>query len=120
MGKIAAHYCDEIILTNEDPYDEDPEKITSQIESGVRSENPCDVCVGPDGEIAKEHKEIEVVRISDRKEAIKKALKDARRGDVVIITGKGAEPWLMTKEGKIPWDDREVVRSVYSEFNLKS
>jgi len=116
MGKIASHYCDEIILTNEDPYDEDPEKIISQIESGVRSEIPCGVCVGPGGDIDKEHREVEVVRISDRREAIKKALHDAGRGDAVIITGKGAEPWLMTKDGKIPWDDREVVRSVYSDL----
>jgi len=116
MGKIAAHYCDEIILTNEDPYDEDPGKIISQIEAGVRSENPCDICIGPAGESDKEHRKIEVVRVLDRKEAIKKALRDARRGDTIIITGKGAEPWLMTREGRIAWDDREIVRTTYREL----
>ncbi len=88
MGKIAAKYCDYIILTNEDPYDEDPVQIIKDVQQGVQNS--------------------EVVL--DRKEAIKKALQLATPGDTVVITGKGAEPWLMTKEGKVPWDDREIVR----------
>ncbi len=101
MGKIAAHYCDEIILTNEDPYEEDPDYILDQIESGF-------------SEIQNYY------RILDRKEAIKKALSRCARSRVagqectVIITGKGAEPWMMVKGGKIPWDDREIVRSLSS------
>lgn len=94
MGRIAARYCDEVILTNEDPYEEDPGYILDQIESGLSGIH-------------------NYYRILDRKEAIKKALQDARHGDTVIITGKGAEPWMMTKGGKIPWDDREIVRSLY-------
>jgi UDP-N-acetylmuramoyl-L-alanyl-D-glutamate--2,6-diaminopimelate ligase len=110
MGRIAAHYCNEVILTNEDPYDEDPEKIISQVEAGVRSENPCDICVGPGGKSVKEHREFEVIRILDRREAIKKALQRAKPNDVVIITGKGAEPLLMTRMGPIAWDDRQIVK----------
>ena len=53
---------------------------------------------------------ISCFRTLDRREAIKKSMETAKPGDVVVITGKGAEPWMVTKEGKIPWDDREVVR----------
>ena len=49
--------------------------------------------------------------ILDRREAIHEALKSAKPGDTVIITGKGAEPWIMGPNGyKIPWDDRKVAR----------
>lgn len=95
MGKIAAKYCDQIILTNEDPYNEDPEQIISEIESGVIKGEKQDI----------------MVKILDRKEAIKEVLISANPGDVVIITGKGSEPWLMVKRKRISWDDREIVRT---------
>src|SRR3989338_2994957 len=86
MGKIAAKFCDEIILTNEDPYDEDPQKIIDEVAGGRNFK-----------------------KIINRREAISEAIKSAQSGDTVIITGKGAEPWLMGPNGtKIPWDDREV------------
>ncbi len=91
MGKIASKHCDQIILTNEDPYDEDPRAIVEEVKGGISS-GRCEI-------------------IMDRGEAIKKALSYAKTGDAVIITGKGAEPWLMGPKGtKIKWDDREVVR----------
>lgn len=94
LGKIAAEFCSEIILTNEDPYDEDPNQILSEIKSGITSNQLL---------VAK--------LILDRREAIREALKSAKAGDVVIITGKGAERWMMGPNGaKIPWDDREVAR----------
>lgn len=90
MGKIAATHCDKIILTNEDPYDENPEEIIKDVANGI-------------------NKNYE--KILDRREAIAKALELAQAGDTVIITGKGAEPWLMGPNGtKIKWDDREIVR----------
>ncbi len=98
MGKIAARYCDEIILTNEDPYNEDPSRILAEIKSGISSP------------ISK------LYEILDRRKAIKKALRIAKRGDIVVVTGKGAEPWLMTGEGRVAWDDREIVRAVYREI----
>lgn len=99
MGKIAAQYCDKIILTNEDPYDENPAKILDDIEAGF-------------SEIRNSKLETRnYEKILDRREAIKKAISLAKKGDAVIITGKGAEPWLMGPKGvKIKWDDREVVR----------
>ena len=93
MGKIAAEYCDTIILTNEDPYDEDPVSILHEVESGIKTTN--------------------YKLILDRRKAIRAALRAARSGDVVIITGKGSEPLMMTKEGPTPWDDRAVVREEF-------
>ena len=83
-----------IFLTNEDPYDEDPMRILSEIKSGVTSD------------------QLSVTReILDRRVAIRAALESASPGDTVIITGKGGEPWIMGSHGtKIPWDDRAVVR----------
>lgn len=96
LGKIAGNYCDQIILTNEDPYDEDPNQIIDQIGLGVKGK--------------------EVAKILDRKEAIRKALGLANAGDVVIITGKGSEPWMCIAGGeKIPWDDREIVREALKQ-----
>jgi UDP-N-acetylmuramoyl-L-alanyl-D-glutamate--2,6-diaminopimelate ligase len=100
LGEIAAKYCHKIIITDEDPYDENPEDILSMIESGVfKSKFPIS----------------DFYKILDRRKAIKKALELAEPNDRVIITGKGCEPWLCLGRGKkIPWDDRQVVRE---EFN---
>jgi len=99
MGKIAAEFCDEIVLTNEDPYDEYPATILNEIEAGF-SKTP-----------NYKPQTINYKKILDRREAIRAALKSAKSGDIVIIAGKGSEPWIMGPRGtKIPWDDREVVR----------
>jgi UDP-N-acetylmuramoyl-L-alanyl-D-glutamate--2,6-diaminopimelate ligase len=89
MAKIAEKYCDHIILTNEDPYDEDPEKIVDEMMS-VITKKP-------------------VEKIMDRREAIAKALSLAKEKDIVIITGKGTDPYIMGPNGeKIPWSDKDV------------
>jgi UDP-N-acetylmuramoyl-L-alanyl-D-glutamate--2,6-diaminopimelate ligase len=98
MGAIAAQMCDKIILTNEDPYDEDPNKILNDIEKGL-------------------YRFSDYEKIIDRKEAIKKALSLAQPGDSVVITGKGREPWMCVEKGKkIPWDDCEIVREKLKEL----
>lgn len=92
MGKIAAHYCDKIFLSNEDPYNEPPENILSEIEAGI-STVPFP---RPD-----------VVKILDRHEAIQQAVAEMTEGDVVIGTGKGSEDWIHVAHGKkITWDER--------------
>ena len=98
LGKIAATFCQEVIITNEDPYNEDPIAIIDQVAQGAEGK---------------------AKKILDRREAIREALRSARPGDMVVITGKGCEPWIVEAHGKkIPWDDREVVKE---EFNkLKS
>jgi len=104
LGKIAAKYCDEIIITNEDPYDENPLKIMEDIESGF-SQIP-----NPKSQIPKYEK------ILDRREAIRKALELAQPSDIVVITGKGSEPWMCVAGGeKIPWDDRKIVKEEYEK-----
>ena len=101
LGKLAAQYCDETIITNEDPYDENPTEIIEQVANGaenisINQSNP--------------YKSV-IYKILDRKEAIKKALELAKPGDSVIITGKGCEPWIcVANDKKIPWDDRQIVR----------
>lgn len=98
LGKIAAEFCDEVFLTNEDPYDENPQAIIEDIEHGL----------------LRGARIINYKKILDRKEAIQTAITDAKNGDTVIITGKGSEPWLMMEHGKkIPWDDREVARQAF-------
>ncbi len=102
MGKISSKHCDQIILTNEDPYDEDPEKIIDDIKKGIELSQRCEVII-------------------DRREAIKKALSFAKTGDAVIITGKGAEPWIMGPKGtKTCWDDREVCREELRNLNKQN
>ncbi len=89
LGRIAAKYCDEIIITNEDPYNENPEKIIQDVASGA-------------GGKAK--------MISDRREAIREALKAAQPNDAVVLTGKGSEPWICLAGGKkAPWDEKKAV-----------
>lgn len=100
LGKVAENFCDRIILTNEDPYEENPEFIIEQVESGIENKN-------------------KVSKILERKEAIKTALKLANPDSVVIITGKGCEPWMCVADGKkIPWDDRKIVREEFEKMNL--
>jgi UDP-N-acetylmuramoyl-L-alanyl-D-glutamate--2,6-diaminopimelate ligase len=90
MGKIAEESCDKVILTNEDPYDEDPKDILFAMKRDMR-------------------KEPEI--IMDRREAIRTALHAARDGDIVLISGKGTDPYIMGPKGsKTPWSDAQVVR----------
>jgi UDP-N-acetylmuramoyl-L-alanyl-D-glutamate--2,6-diaminopimelate ligase len=91
MGAIAEKYCDEIFLTNEDPYDEDPRAIVAMMEHGMKDKKPA--------------------VIMDRREAIRAAIALARPGDAVLITGKGTDPYIMEAHGKkTPWSDAEVAR----------
>lgn len=90
MGRIADKYCDDIILTNEDPYDEDPKKIVDDVAKGIKSKNH--------------------VIIMDRREAIHEAIKRAKTGDTILITGKGTDPYIMgPNDTKTPWSDARVV-----------
>lgn len=91
MAKIAENECDEIVLTNEDPYDDDPQEIVNEMALGI----------------TKKPKHV----IMDRREAIAKALSLAKTGDSVLITGKGTDPYIMGPNNtKILWSDAEVAR----------
>ncbi|MCX6784678.1 MAG: hypothetical protein NTV81_01935 [Candidatus Komeilibacteria bacterium] len=96
LGKMSSEISDTMIITNEDPYDDDPMEIINEVATGV----PAD-------------KQDRVIKILDRKQAIKKALELAQPNDLVIITGKGAEQFMCVANGqKIKWDDREVAREL--------
>ena len=100
MAKIADNYCKHIILTNEDPYDEDPLQILEEMKAGI-----------------KRQPEI----ILDRREAIRKALTLAGENDIVLITGKGTDPYIMEANGKkTPWSDTQVVREELKKTPHKS
>ena len=89
VGKIAEESCAYVILTNDDPYDEDPQKIIEEIAAGME-----------------ERPEI----ILGRRDAIRKGLQIAKSGDVVLITGKGVDA-MAGKDGiKTKWSDAEVAR----------
>lgn len=98
MARVADRYCKTIILTNEDPYDEDPRKIIN------------DMAVV----IPKDKLFIEM----DRRTAINKALNMANGDSLVIITGKGTDPYIMGSNGtKTPWDDKTVVEEELNKIN---
>lgn len=94
IGRIVSAYADVTVVTNEDPYTEDPEKIIDEVWAGVY-----------------EHA-TEAHRISDRKEAIAFLLKKAQPGDIVILCGKGSDTTMWVKDGQIPWNERAIVRDM--------
>jgi UDP-N-acetylmuramyl-tripeptide synthetase len=113
MGKIAAQYCKEIILTNEDPYDENPSQILDEIEKGISTRLPSALSQVNGGQANQFIQHKSASKILDRKEAIKKAISLARGGDVVIMTGKGSEHWIHLEKGKrISWNERETVEEI--------
>jgi len=100
LGELAEKYCDHIIITNEDPYNENPEKIIDEIIFGIKNRN-----------------QDKILKIIDRREAIKKALSLAQEKDVVVITGKGCEQCIMGQNNtKVFWDDREVVKEEFKKI----
>lgn len=91
MGAVADKHCDYIILTTEDPYDENPEDIANDVAEGIKNHR---------------HE-----FILDRRAAIQKALRMAKKDSAVFITGKGAEPYIMGSNGaRIPWSDTDIAR----------
>ncbi len=96
LGKMAGEHADVVIVTNEDPYDDDPQEIIHDVAEGARS-------AGKTGSDLKE--------ILDRGEAIQTAVDLAEEGDLVLLTGKGCEQAIMLAEGRrLPWDEREEAR----------
>ncbi len=100
MGEIVSRYADYAIVTNEDPYNEDPWQIINEVASGIKNKT--------EGE--------SFWKIFDRKEAIEKALALAKTGDIVVVTGKGAEEIMQVGKQKIPWNDKKVILQVLQEI----
>lgn len=94
MGGIAANLADRIFLTDEENYTENADTIRAAIMKGIEEA----------------HGGAKTTEIADRREAIKKALSVAKKGDMVLITGMGHEKFRITDGKKIPWNDAEVVQ----------
>jgi UDP-N-acetylmuramoyl-L-alanyl-D-glutamate--2,6-diaminopimelate ligase len=90
VGKIVSTYADIMVVANEDPYTEDPEKIIDDVWAGI------------------DHVKTQAHRIFDRREAIRFLLREARPNDIVILCGKGSDTTMWVKSGQIPWNEREV------------
>ncbi len=101
MAKIAEQNCDYIILTNEDPYDEDPREIVEQMAKGIEDKNKLEI-------------------IMDRRLAIRTAIEKSPDGGYVIVSGKGTDPYIMGPHNtKQPWSDAEVVKKELKSLPAK-
>lgn len=97
LGRLAAQHADIVIVTNEDPYDDNPAEIIEHVAVGAREGGK------KDGE--------DLFVIQDRREAIRFAMKQAKSGDAVILTGKGNEAWICGANGsKQAWSEEAEAR----------
>lgn len=95
MAKIATQNSDKVILTSDNPRDEEPMGILRDMEAGI---NPVDMR--------------KTLTIAERREAIKAACGMAAKGDIILIAGKGHETYQEIKGVKHPFDDREIVKEL--------
>lgn len=105
FGELADRYCDMIILTEDDPRDEDPHEIADEIRSGI-------------------HK-TKSIFIANRYDAIRQAVESANAGDTVLILGKGDEVFMYRENGRAPWKGdhnvaRECIRRYYFGENTEN
>ncbi|MDD3032806.1 MAG: UDP-N-acetylmuramoyl-L-alanyl-D-glutamate--2,6-diaminopimelate ligase [Candidatus Pacebacteria bacterium] len=99
LGGLASSYAGQVIVTNEDPYDENPQKIIDEVAEGVK--NP--------------------IKIFDRREAINKALSLAKKGDTVVITGKGSETCIMWDNGRREdWNEKQVILEEFEKIKKEN
>lgn len=100
LGEIADQNAQIIILTNDDPYEEDEMKIIGDIKKGI----------------AKKKEGENLFIIKDRKEAIEKGTALSEEGDIVLITGKGCEQKMAIGDKMIEWDDRAIAREALKKY----
>ena len=101
MGEISGRIADYTIITSDNPRTEKPEDITSQIEAGIK----------------KTKGKYEV--IVDRTEAMKKAISMANKSDIIVLAGKGHEPYQEIDGKKYDFDERVIVREIIENMNKK-
>ena len=101
MGEISGKIADYTIITSDNPRTEDPEKIVEQIEEGIK----------------KTTGKYEVV--VDRTEAIEKAIKMANKNDIIVLAGKGHEPYQEINGEKYPFDERIIVKEIIDKMKKK-
>lgn len=100
MGTVAAEKSDVIVVTTDNPRNEDPENILNDIFSGIDQ-----------AYFSKK----EIFRMVDRAEAIEYALKMAQKNDIVLIAGKGDEPYQTIRNFKHPFDDKKIVKAWFKK-----
>lgn len=103
MGRAAVEYSDVVILTSDNPRTEDPLVILQEVEIGVR-------------EALARRNHVQYHLVPDRREAIGLAIREARRGDMVLIAGKGHEDYQIIGTKKFHFDDREVAREAIQQL----
>ena len=101
MGEISGKIADYTIITSDNPRTEKPEDIVEQIEAGIK----------------KTKGKYEVV--VDRVEAIEKAIKMANKKDIIILAGKGHEPYQEINGVKYPFDERIIVKEIIEKLDNK-
>lgn len=102
MGKIVGDLSDVAVVTSDNPRSENPDLIVKDILSGMTS------C------------KAKIVTIVNRTDAIKYAMtKEAGKGDVILLAGKGHETYQILNTGKIHYDEREIIAQILSEGNIK-
>jgi len=97
MGEAAAGLSDVVIVTSDNPRTEDPSDILRDVEVGLRSAGR------------------PYLKIIDRREAIRRAVAEARAGDIIVIAGKGHEDYQIVGTERRHFDDREVAREALAE-----
>ena len=98
MGKIAADYSYKVILTSDNPRNEEPDIIIDEMENGISFQ-----------------KRNSVLKITDRRQAIKTACTIAQKGDIILIAGKGHEKYQEIKGVKYPFDDKQVLTEMLNQ-----
>lgn len=99
MGKVAALMSDKLILTSDNPRNEDPETIIQQMSEGVEAND-----------------KKKVLQIKDRKEAIRAAVMLCKPKDILLIAGKGHETYQEIAGVKHPFDDRVVLKEIFNQL----
>ncbi len=101
MGEVSGRVATNTIITSDNPRTEEPEEIIKEIEDGIKKTTGQYIC------------------IVDRKEAIKEAIKMACKTDMIVLAGKGHEPYQEINHEKLPFDERIIVREVVEELIQK-
>ncbi len=102
MGKVASTLADLIFLTSDNPRSEDPMAIIHDVEKGIRNRG---------------HESYTI--IPDRKEAIEKALSTGKKGDYILVAGKGHEDYQIFKDKTIHFKDAEVIKEILEQMGSK-
>jgi len=98
MGEISGRIADYTIITSDNPRTEDPEQIVKEVEEGIKKTHGKYIC------------------IVDRREAIKHALSMAGKKDIIVLAGKGHEPYQEINGKKYPFDERIIVNELIEEL----